>query len=336
MNIDLVIRFAVSLVPVVLFLLTLNYLDSFKLVRTRTIITALAVGVVVALASLALNDAIRNATGLKRAMVSRYIAPPIEEILKSAWVAWLIARRRVAFMVDAAIVGFAVGTGFALVENTYYVKTLTTDSIIVWIVRGLGTAVMHGGMTSIYGIVTRTLVDRWGEKWNAYVPGLLLAIVMHSAYNHFILPPVQATILLHIILPTIMLLAFWESERATRHWLGTQMDVDAELLEIINSGSITESRISRYVNRLRKRFSPEMVVDMLCYLRIHVELGISAKGIMMMRAAGFKPALPEGMREKFTELKYLEKTIGPTGRLAMKPLIRQSTRDLWQMHHLDS
>ena len=333
---DLAIRFAVSLAPVLLFLLTLTYLDSFQLVRPRAIMVAMLVGVAVALVSLALNDAIMHATGIKRALISRYVAPPIEETLKAAWVAWMISRRRVGFTVDAAIIGFAVGAGFALIENTYYVRMLETHSIGVWIVRGLGTAVMHGGMTAIYGIITRTLVDRWGSRWGSYLPALGLVVLTHSIYNHFILPPVTSTIVLHIVLPTILLLVFWESERATRRWLGTQMDVDADLLEIIQSGTVSESRIGHYVEELRRQFAPEIVVDMLCCLRIHVELAVSAKGMLMMKEAGFKPPIPEDTPEKFAELKHLEKTIGATGRLAMKPLLHQSTRDLWQIYHLDA
>jgi RsiW-degrading membrane proteinase PrsW (M82 family) len=330
---DLAIRFTVSLLPVVLFLLTLNYLDSFRLVRAREIVTAMLIGVGVALISLVLNDAFTQE--IDKDTVRRYVAPVVEETLKSAWVAWLIRRGRVGFMVDAAIIGFAVGTGFALIENTYYVRMLSTHNIVVWAVRGLGTAVMHGGMTAIYGIVTRTLVDRKGSRWTAYLPALALVIVAHSIYNHFILPPVTATIVLHFILPATMLLVFRESERSTRQWLGTQLDVDAELLEIIQSGTVSESRIGHYVEELRRQFAPEMVVDMLCYLRLHVELAISAKGLLMMRDAGFKPPVPEGTREKFTELRHLEKTIGTTGRLAMKPLLHQSTRDMWQIYQLD-
>jgi RsiW-degrading membrane proteinase PrsW (M82 family) len=334
---DLFIRFAVSLVPVVLFLFTLNYLDSFRLVRPRAITSALLFGVAAALVSLTLNDAIMEATGLRRAMISRYVAPPVEEALKAAWVWWLISRRRVGFMVDAAIVGFAVGTGFALIENTYYIRVLDSHNIGVWIVRGLGTAVMHGGMTAIYGIVTRTLVDRWGGRWSTYTPALGVVIIAHSIYNHFILPPVTATIVLHILLPTTLLVAFRASERATRRWLGSQMDVDAELLEIIQSGNIGTSRIAHYTAEMQRQFDPGMVVDLLCYMRIHLELAISAKGMLMMREAGFKPTVPDEAREKFAELKHLEKNIGVTGLLAIRPLLHKSTRDIWQIHHhLDS
>jgi len=207
---------------------------------------------------------------------------------------------------------------------------------VVWIVRGLGTAVMHGGMTAIYGIITRTLVDRREGRWTAYLPALALVVVVHSLFNHFLLSPVLSTILLHILLPAILIVAFRQSERATRHWLGHQLDVDAELLEIMNSGTMGDSRIGRYVTELGRQFEPAVVVDILCYLRIRTELAISAKGVLMMKEAGFKPTVPDGTREKFTELKHLEKNIGVTGRLAIKPLLHQSTHDLWQLYQLEA
>jgi hypothetical protein len=33
-------------------------------------------------------------------------------------------------------------------------------------------------------------------------------------------------------------------------------------------------------------------------------------------------------------LKYLEKSIGRTGMLAVRPLLAQTPRDLWEMHRL--
>jgi hypothetical protein len=37
---------------------------------------------------------------------------------------------------------------------------------------------------------------------------------------------------------------------------------------------------------LRSRFAPEVIVDMLCLLRLRAELGIRAKGMLMLREAG--------------------------------------------------
>ena len=42
--------------------------------------------------------------------------------LKALIVVVLIRTHRIGFLVDAAILGFAVGTGFALVENLYYLR----------------------------------------------------------------------------------------------------------------------------------------------------------------------------------------------------------------------
>ncbi len=333
--VDLLMPFLVSLLPVVLFLLTLVYLDSYKLVHMRNLALAIIIGCAIAIISLLLNDRVIATMDIERAMVTRYVAPFLEELFKAAWVAWLIGRKRIGFLVDAAIVGFAVGAGFALIENTYYIQTLETGSIFVWTIRGLGTAVMHGAMTAIFGLVTKGLFDRFGGRLLVFLPGLLIAFALHSLYNHFILPPVTTTIVLYATLPAILLLAFQQSERATRHWLGTQMDVDAELLEIINAGTISESRIGSYVATLKEQFPPEVLVDMLCYLRVHVELAISAKGLLMMREAGFKSSPPDGTQEQFRELRHLEKSIGPTGRLALAPFLHQSTRDLWQIYMLD-
>ena len=78
-----------------------------------------------------------------------------------------------------------------------------------------------------------------------------------------------------------------------------------------------------------------VVVDMLCYLRIYTELAIRAKGLLMMRENGFEMPAGERTHEKFAELHYLERSIGKTGCLAMKPFLQFERKDLWQMNVLE-
>jgi hypothetical protein len=73
---------------------------------------------------------------------------------------------------------------------------------------------------------------------------------------------------------------------------------------------------------------------MLCLLRIHVELAMRAKGTLLMHGAGFRLAIDQEIKEKFDELKYLEKSIGKTGQLAIAPFLHTSSRDLWQLYML--
>jgi len=66
----------------------------------------------------------------------------------------------------------------------------------------------------------------------------------------------------------------------------------------------------------------------LCYLRLHTELSIRAKGLLMMREQGFMNKTGEETRAKLEELKYLESSIGATGVLAIKPFLRMRQKDL--------
>src|SRR5512143_235906 len=111
------VNVAAALLPVLLFLCLLVLLDSFKLVALRSVLLALAAGVAAALVGGRLNALLLDASGCPAPAYSRYAAPAVEETLKAAWVVLLVRRRRVGFLVDAAILGFAVGAGFALAEN---------------------------------------------------------------------------------------------------------------------------------------------------------------------------------------------------------------------------
>ena len=79
-----------------------------------------------------------------------------------------------------------------------------------------------------------------------------------------------------------------------------------------------------------------MVADLLCYLRLHSELALRAKGILMMRESGFDAPIDAPTREKLAEIAYLSNSIGPTGRLALMPLLHAGHRELWQLRMLAS
>ena len=55
-------------------------------------------------------------------MLKGVVAPLTEEAAKAVFIIWLLVRRRLGFAVDAAIAGFAVGAGFAVVENLDYLQ----------------------------------------------------------------------------------------------------------------------------------------------------------------------------------------------------------------------
>jgi RsiW-degrading membrane proteinase PrsW (M82 family) len=329
------LRAAVGLLPVVCFLAALVALDSYKLVRLKDVLALIALGVVAAGLSYALSLLFILHFGFAFGNYSRYVAPWIEESLKAAVIVSLIRQHRIGFLVDAAIFGFAVGTGFAVIENLYYLRTLHDAHIVIWIVRGFGTAVMHGGVTAILAVGVLALTERRGAtNAGAVLPPLVIAVVLHSAFNQFVLPPIYQTLLVMTLLPPLLWLLFERSQRGLETWLRSGFDADSELIELLNSGAFSESPVGRYLNELKARFRGMAVADMLCYLRLHVELALRAKGLLMLRENGIEMPVDEATRSKFEEMHYLERSVGATALLALKPFLHLSRKDLWQLYML--
>lgn len=330
-----VLAVAVSVLPVFLFLWALVLIDSYKLVALRAVLLSVAAGVLAAVASYGVHLWLRYATGLDTARYALYVAPAVEESLKATFVIYLLQTSRVGFAADAAIHGFAIGTGFAFLENLYYLQANPYAPIWTWIVRGFGTAIMHGGATAIFAMVSKTFHYRSGAlQLRTLLPGLVAAMALHALYNRFLLNPLLATGLIVLAFPYLSIAVFQYSERETAAWLGAGFDTDQALLNAIHSGQVLETPVGRYLTTLRSRFPGEVVVDMMCLLRLHAELSIRAKGVLMMREAGFDPEPDPTLKDTFAELRYLEKSIGRTGRLAMGPFLHTTTRDLWQRNLL--
>ena len=333
MSTALLLPSLVGLLPVLLFLAALQLLDSFKLVRLRAVVATVAAGALTAGLGYLLHGWLLGKWSIDIASFSRYVSPLSEELLKGLVVVALVLRRRIGFLVDAAIFGFAVGTGFALVENLHFLRLLPDATLTTWVVRGFGTAIMHGGCTAIFAVMGLALFERTGgSPWRAFLPGLLLVALLHSAFNHLSDAPKIATLSVLVALPLLLALVFQRSEAATRDWLGTGFDSDVRILELINAGQIADSPTGRYLETLRDRFAGPLLADVLCYLRLYTELALRAKGILMMRENGFEPELSEEARASVAELRYLEGSIGKTGLRAVRPLLQMSHKDLWQIY----
>ena len=326
----------VALLPVLTFLAVLLWLDSYKLVKMRTMLTVLACGAGVAIVTYPVNAFLLKATGLDVPTFTRYVGPIAEELLKAIVIVVLVRTHRIGFLVDAAIFGFAVGTGFSMVENAYYLEQARDATMATWIVRGFGTALMHGGATALLGVVALALLERESRMraW-VFLPGLLLAIALHSGFNHLVRWPLIATVAMVLVLPVLLYLVFERSDEAVGNWLGKGFDADAEMLELINSGRVSDSPVGKYLSTLKRKFDGPVVADVLCYLRLYTELALRAKGVLMMRENGFETKIDDETRAKFEEMRYLEGSVGRTALLAIHPMLHMSHKDLWQLYVLE-
>jgi RsiW-degrading membrane proteinase PrsW (M82 family) len=325
------VRAPIALAPVLLFLVGLVQLDAFKLLRLPTVLAMVAAGGIAAGAAYLVNNFVYVHLAWDFARYSRYLSPWIEELLKAVVIVALIRTRRVGLPVDAGIGGFAVGTGFALIENLYYLASRPESALAVQVIRGFGTAIMHGGTGTVLAIISITLYEnRPTAGPQLLLPGFLAAVALHTGFNVLLARPLLATLAVLAVLPAVIQVVFQRSERTLRDWLDSDLDLKVRLLESINSGRFLDSNAGRYLQALRERFRGEDLADMLCCLRLHAELALRAKGVLLLRESGMgEPPLDDETRDKLAELAQLKRAIGKLGVLALRPLMMATGKDMW-------
>jgi protease PrsW len=324
----------ISILPVVLFLVFLFLLDSFKLVLKKILLYCLLWGASSAAIAYYSNNFLFENLHLSFRTGSLYIAPFIEELLKSLAILLLIARKRIGFMIDASIYGFAIGAGFSLAENLLYLNTITDQNLLIWIVRGFGTAFMHGGCTALFSVIFIGGKSRNVSNIISLILSLSFAYAIHSTFNHFHIDPVIQTLGIIVVLPVVFILIFKYNETQLQNWLEIEFNSEIELLNMINKGQFGSTRAGEYLTSLKSRFTSEAILDMYCYIQIYLELSIKAKRNVMLKENGFAPIIENDIDGKLKELSLLRKQIGKVGELTLSPLIRMNYRDLWKLNSL--
>jgi hypothetical protein len=194
---------------------------------------------------------------------------------------------------------------------------------------------MHGGATAIFAVMSLSALERIQRAGLlVFVPGFALAVALHATYNHLFLSPKLSTLAMFVIMPSLFYLVFERSAKAVGNWLGSGFDADTEMLDLINSGRLSNSPVGEYLHTLKDKFKGAVLADILCFLRLYTELALRAKGILMMRENGFEVGIDDETRAKFEEMRYLERSIGRTGLMAIQPVLHMSHKDLWQLYML--
>ena len=327
-----------GLTPVLLFLAVLIFMDSFKLVSIRLVVAVMLAGALAAALSYAIAGPLMDAMHVSFARYSHFYAPFVEEALKAVVIIALMRADRVGFLIDAAILGVAVGAGFSVAENIYYAYTFPDSDIGMWMVRGLGTAIMHGGVSAIFAVTAEALEDKEPDsRILIFVPGLLIAASFHSIYNQFQAWPVVATAGTLVLLPLGLLLVFDKSEHEVHNWLIHDYETHEHLLQEIENGAFANSHAGDMIKKLSARFSKEMASLLFTYIKLHTQLVLRAEELLLAKESG-KPVQIQAHEEhdRFARLHALEKQIGRTALLTVWPYLKFSRQELFELHQLEA
>ncbi len=333
----MIVTLLISLIPVFLLLVVLLWLDSFKLSRRSLLAYSLLWGAGSAVAAWFLNNWLMGRLEVEFRTYSAFVAPVAEELLKCAWIFILIRRNKAGFMIDGAIYGFAAGAAFSAVENLWYAAVFAESggNIMTWIVRGLGTAVMHGGTAAIFGVLCMGPLNRQEGKGATLAAGFFAAVFIHALFNSFFLSPLISTLIIVILIPVSLAVLFQWSEKSIRQWLELEFDSEASILRMIRKGEFSGTKTGLFLLSLRNHYPPEIVFDMYCFISLYLELSIKAKSMMMLKEHGFMIPHDPLLASRLAELRALEKSIGRGGLIAIAPVLRMNRKELWKISLLE-
>ena len=336
MSTEVILKALIALMPVIVLIIVLYRLDSHRLLGTHFIVRMFGVGGVVAVLCSLVNAYAIDSLGMEFTRYTRYVAPLIEETLKAGVLVYLFRTHRIGFLIDAGILGFAVGAGFSFVENLYYLYSAQDAHYGVWAVRGFGTAIMHGGAVALFAIIAETMTERH-RKMNAllYLPGLIIAFLVHSIFNHFPVSPVLSTSVTLLILPTILFVLFERNETTIHNFLEMDFTAHRRLLKQIQHGEFSGCEAGRFLADMQRKLAGPVAEEMLRYFCVHTELVLSAESILLGREQGIDINIGDEIKNKLTEMHKLERHIGRAGLRTLRPHLQFTAKDMWEIHLLE-
>ena len=225
-----VAHWGLALVPVLLLLAIFVWLDAFKLMSLHEILFLLFLGGCGALASWPVAGRFLDALPIGFNSYSRYVAPWIEEAIKAVIMIGLFRFNRIGYKLDAVISGFAIGAGFSVIENIIYLIRFPDYGAGTWLVRGLGTAVMHGTTLAILAATAHEFAERETREsagdfdfhlwW--FLPGYLAAVAIHTTFNQFPDRPMISLMGSAILAPIILIVIFNFGTAEAQRWLAAE------------------------------------------------------------------------------------------------------------------
>jgi RsiW-degrading membrane proteinase PrsW (M82 family) len=336
------IDWSIALVPVLLMAALFAWLDVFKLMSVREMVSLLLLGALAAFVAWPVSGQMLDNLPMGYSFYSRIVAPWIEEALKGAVLALLIATNRIGYKLDAVISGFTIGAGFSIVENILYLVRFPELSASVWMVRGLGTAVMHGATTAIFAAVTHELIERAlrrqgrGRGLNPLLllPGYLAASLVHLTFNQFPGQPMLVMIVTLVVSPLLLISLFRIGESETHQWLTEESEAHRRWLEEWRAGGFPADASGQRIKSLAACLKPEQAALIRDYCIVKAELVLAAEEELLDRDRKLEEGEAERLRAAFARLEEVRQAIGRVGYAALSRQLPFSANDEWELEEL--
>ena len=224
----------------------------------------------------------------------------------------------------------------------YLTPAVADANISAWLVRGFGTAIMHGGATALFAVISHEMTERQAEAAAAgyrfnpllFLPGLAVAMAVHSGFNHFPHQPILIMALTLLLVPLMLFLTLARSERATQQWLKSDEAAHRQALEDIRSGRFAESEAGQAVRHAVNRLGAGAADDAFAYVELKTALVLRAEELIHASQSGAKIEIGVAEKDMFARLDALEKKLGKPVLAAINTRLGFTRNDLWELGRL--
>lgn len=327
--------FVAALLPVVIYIFVVYKIDNFSLISIKNLFLQVLCGMVAALACFGLFQL----TGLILSEnQSDFFNPVLEEIIKAIPLLWFATRKKIVFFIDSVICGAAVGGGFSILENIFYLLLGNEMGIGTVLFRGLEVALIHMGCSAIIAaglmlgirLILRSRSRLSIRNSDALIVISLLAVspILHLCHNTFHFNPLVQFIFVIGTMGGLLVWTYFYDVEMIHSWLDTGLDKQLSLLDSIKKGLLDDTPTGNFLETVKDVFPPEDFFDIICYVQLHVELSVASRSRVLVRESGLERDLPltdemkEMIRSQYTEYKLLEKRLGNAARMTIAPIVK--------------
>ena len=327
--------FVAALLPVVIYIIVVYQIDNFSLISVKRLLLLILCGMLTALACFALFQL--TGTIIPQSL-SDSVNPIIEEMVKGIPLLWLAARKKIVFFIDSVICGAAVGGGFSILENIFYLLLGDQMGIGTVLFRGLEVALVHMGCSALVaaGLMlivrmieysrSRSVVKKSDIAMSVFL--LSEAPVLHLFHNTFHFVPLVQFVFVIGTLGGLLVWTYFYDVEMIHSWIDTGLDKQLDLLASIKTGRLDDTPTGKFLESVKDAFPPKDFFDIICYVQLHVELSVASRSRVMLRETGLEDNLPlsDAMKEQiisqYIEYKTLEKRLGNAARMTIAPIVK--------------
>ena len=327
--------FVAAILPVVIYIFIVYKIDNFSLINVKNLFLQVLCGMVAALVCFGLFQL----TGLILSEnQSDFFNPVLEEIIKAIPLLWLATRKKIVFFIDSVICGAAIGGGFSILENIFYLLLGNEMGIGTVLFRGLEVALIHMGCSAIIAaglmlgirliLRSRSRLPIKNSDALMVISLLVVAPVLHVCHNTFHFNPLVQFIFVIGTMGGLLVWTYFYDVEMIHRWLDTGLDKQLSLLDSIKKGQLSDTPTGHFLQSVKDAFPPEDFFDMICFVQLHVRLSVASRSRVMLWESGLERDLPltDEMKElilsQYTEYRLLEKRLGDTARMTIAPIVK--------------